>query len=168
MAAKVFVAVVLLGSVPFGATAESDHQAAAGTEWFVSSSDGVVSATVGHGLEISIACNVRTSSATITVTFDKYKGRLLKTARDSELPFILDVQNTPGGNQKFPVGAYYTDADGGDNWVFNKGVTPAFLDAFGQEGGRLSWRTADGVVIASWPLRGTARARDAMRRVCNL
>jgi hypothetical protein len=142
--------------------------ASAGTEWRVGSSDGVVSAMrFVHGLETSLTCNAQMRATFLTVTFDKYKGGLLKTVQDAESPFILDVHDASGKDLKFPVIAYYTVGDGGDNWVFEKGLTPAFLDAFGQDGGRLSWRTTSGVEITSWPLQGTAKARSMMRQICN-
>ncbi len=66
------------------------------------------------------------------------------------------------------MAAYNMGPDGGSQFYSRNFLSMPFLDAFGQEGGVLSWRTDKGTEIASWVLKGTAKARDLMRRVCNL
>jgi hypothetical protein len=137
------------------------------SDWHINVSGGVVNASrFGYDPDISLTCNAQMHRVGLVITFNKYKGGLLKTVEGANSPFILDIRNGNGDGLQFPMIAYYTDADGGDNWITKENLTSAFLDAFGQQG-RLIWQTAKGVEIASWPLQGTAKARSLIRQICN-
>src|SRR5271165_3162073 len=82
--------------------------------------------------------------------------------------FLIEIQTPSGSLQKFPLVAYNFGPDGGSQFYSRNFVSSSFLDAFGQEGGVLRWRTAKGAELASWPLTGTAAAREMVRKVCNL
>jgi hypothetical protein len=82
--------------------------------------------------------------------------------------FSIEIQNASGSIRRFPLIAYNFGPDGGSQFYSRDFVSSPFLEAFGQEGGVLRWRTAKGVEIASWRLTGTAAAREMVRRVCHV
>jgi hypothetical protein len=62
----------------------------------------------------------------------------------------------------------YSANDPGSQFYSRNFLSAPFLDAFGQEGGVLRWRTDKGGEIASWLLTGMAAATEIVRKVCNL
>jgi hypothetical protein len=137
--------------------------------WTFGSSAGIASASREiHGSITAVTCNRQIKHVGLTVIVFEYKGKLLKNIEEKAYRYTTYVHESSGIAKSFPVIAYYTSADGGDNLVFKEGLNSSFLEAFGQEDGRLTWRTAAGEEILSWQLQGTAKARDVMRRVCNL
>jgi hypothetical protein len=82
--------------------------------------------------------------------------------------FLIEIQNSSGRVQKFPMVANNFGPDGGSQFYSRDFLSAPFLDAFGDEGGVLRWRTDKGAELASWPLTGTAAAREMVRKVCNL
>ena len=82
--------------------------------------------------------------------------------------FLIEIQNASGHVQKFPLVADNFGPDGGSQFYSRDFLSAPFLDAFGQEGGVLRWRTDKGAELASWILTGTAAAREMVRKVCNL
>lgn len=82
--------------------------------------------------------------------------------------FLIEIKNASGHVQKFPLVADNFGPDGGSQFYSRNFLSSPFLDAFGEEGGVLQWRTDKGAELASWPLTGTAAARAMIRKVCNL
>jgi hypothetical protein len=82
--------------------------------------------------------------------------------------FLIEIKNASGHVQKFPLAADNFGPDGGSQFYSRDFLSAPFLDAFGEEGGVLRWRTDKGAELASWPLTGTAAARAMVRKVCNL
>jgi hypothetical protein len=82
--------------------------------------------------------------------------------------FLIEIKNASGHVQKFPLGADNFGPDGGSQFYSRDFLSAPFLDAFGEEGGVLEWRTDKGAQLGSWPLTGTAAARAMVRKVCNL
>ena len=121
----------------------------------------------GAGLKFYLSCSASTHALSFTFNAEKYRGRVLSKIRDIEKPFVLNVKNISGTDQKFPFIAYFTNGDGDDAWVEQGHLTSAFLDAFGQDG-LLSVQTEEGLEAASWALKGTAKVRDTMRNTCQL
>jgi hypothetical protein len=123
----------------------------------------------GKGIfQIMFSCQSTQPTASVVIYGERYHGSVLKRV-ETDLPFILEVQRAFAGSAKFPVILYYTPADGGA-WVSSGSgggwLTPAFFDAFAHDG-KLIWRTGGGAEIASWPLKGSAEARESIRAGCN-
>lgn len=90
------------------------------------------------------------------------------TAEGEKSVSLLEIQNISGGVRKFSLVAYNTGPDGGSQLYSRDFLSTPFVDAYGQEGGVLRWETEKGVEIGSWPLKGSAAARDLVRKVCHL
>jgi hypothetical protein len=82
--------------------------------------------------------------------------------------FVIEIQNASGHVQKFPMVAENFGPDGGSQFYSQDFLSAPFLDALGQEGGVLRWRTDKGAELASWPLIGTAAGREMVRKTCKL
>ena len=82
--------------------------------------------------------------------------------------FLIEIQDASRNVRKFPMVAYNMGPDGGSQFYSRNFLSTPFLDAFGQEGGVLSWRTQNGAETASWPLSGTVEARGMVRKICHL
>jgi hypothetical protein len=143
-------------------------------EWMFSAANGqayISSGIADDGVSrFTITCGGDAPSVGFTFYPDGYHGQALNKVLDLEQPFVFEVRQASGNNQKFPIVAYFV-ADGGWTQEAGRHLTgseaSAFLDAVGQDG-RLDLQTGKGVGIASWTLKGTSQMRESIRKVCNL
>ena len=125
----------------------------------------LVGSSLGSEPKVEILCQPSPRSAELRIDPGKNDPN---TQEGKKSQFLIEIQNASGRVQKFPLVAYNFGPDGGSQFYSRDFLSAPFLDAFGQEGGVLRWRTDKGGEIASWLLTGTAAAREIVRKVCNL
>jgi hypothetical protein len=125
----------------------------------------LVGSSLGSEPKVEILCQPSPRSAELRIDPGKNDPN---TREGKKSHFLIEIQNASGHVQKFPLVANNFGPDGGSQFYSRDFLSAPFLDAFGQEGGVLRWRTDKGGEIASWLLTGTAAAREIVRKVCNL
>ena len=125
----------------------------------------LVASSLGSQPRIELLCQPTPRSAELRIDPGKNDPSFQE---GKKFLFLIEIQNGSGRVQKFPLVAYNFGPDGGSQFYSRDFLSAPFLDAFGQDGGVLRWRTDKGAEIGSWLLTGTSAAREIVRRVCNL
>jgi hypothetical protein len=110
-------------------------------------------------------CQVNSRTAELRLDPSKYDPN---SSEGERFRFLLEIRNESGNAQTFPIVAYSTGPDGGSQFYSRDFLSTPLMDAFGQEGGVLKWRTDKGAEIASWPLSGSTDARAMVRKNCGV
>jgi hypothetical protein len=110
-------------------------------------------------------CQVNSRTAELTLDPSKYDPN---SSEGEGFRFLLEIRSASGNAQTFPIVAYSTGPDGGSQFYSRDFLSTPLMDAFGQEGGVLKWRTDKGAEIASWPLSGSTDARAMVRKNCGV
>lgn len=123
--------------------------------------------TAVNGLTIFYGtCNTE-SAPGLHVSFGPYRGKALDRIDDVSRPVIFIIKTHDGTIRQFPSTMHYYGGD--KEWVMDMSnlLPPVFMDEFGR-GGLLTVRNGRGEKVVDFDLSGAGKAREIVRRICQM